>query len=65
VTNLLLKNEFTSYRIHSAPRNDHKQYMEFDITYSAVHFDGEKQTSDRQHLRGLHAIHACLLLVSE
>lgn len=42
--------EFTSYRMHfadsPAPRNDHKQYMEFDIIYSIVFLDGEKQTMD-------------------
>jgi len=40
--------EFTSYRMNfadsPAPRNDHKQYMEFHIIYSAVHLDGQKQT---------------------
>jgi len=39
--------EFTTYRMHfadsPAPRNDHKQYMEFDIIYSAMRLDGQKQ----------------------
>jgi len=42
--------EFTSHRMHfadsPAPRNDYKQYMEFDIIYSPVHLDGEEQTTD-------------------
>jgi hypothetical protein len=30
----------------ATPRNDHKQYMEFDIIYSTVFLHGETQTMD-------------------